>query len=349
MAQPPCIKVAFPSALKPYKNGQLPEELLAKVKTGGKMYAPAAEQFNKMYDAALAAGHKLRNVGDYRSYQGQLNMFLSRYSTTDMGRKPQVRRTFEGKYWYLKPGMAPSATPDPSGKKGSNHGWGLAIDLAYEQNGKLIGMGGACFDWLCENAPKFGFYLQTSDRKSKFWEAWHWQYCLGDKTPDGSAYVPPKPPPPLPTTGPYPGHSVGLKHKHDVEVKMIQTKVGATVDGDYGNKTKAAVAKWQTTNGLPASGEVDKATWEAMFLKAEAPKKTFHPMPPTHAYPGTSLRIGSKGADVKLVQGKVGAKPDGDFGPKTSAKVKAWQRANAACCGSADGVVGPKTWKCMFG
>ena len=71
----PYIKHVVPNALKAYKNGQLPDNLLAQVKTGGRMYAPVAEEFNKMYDAALAAGFKLKNVGDYRSFQSQLDMF----------------------------------------------------------------------------------------------------------------------------------------------------------------------------------------------------------------------------------------------------------------------------------
>ena len=67
------------------------------------------------------------------------------------------------------------------------------------------------------------------------------------------------------------------------------------------------------------------------------------------AYPGKSLRKGSKGDDVKLVQEKVGAYVDGDFGTKTEKSVKAWQADNTACCGPSDGIVGPKTWGCMFG
>ena len=67
------------------------------------------------------------------------------------------------------------------------------------------------------------------------------------------------------------------------------------------------------------------------------------------AYPRESLREGSKGDDVKLVQEKVGATPDGDFGPKTEKSVKAWQADNTACCGPSDGIVGPKTWGSMLG
>jgi len=66
-------------------------------------------------------------------------------------------------------------------------------------------------------------------------------------------------------------------------------------------------------------------------------------------YPRVTLRKGSKGDAVKLVQGVVGATQDGDFGPKTEKSVKAWQKKNTDCCGPSDGIVGPRTWKCMFG
>jgi peptidoglycan hydrolase-like protein with peptidoglycan-binding domain len=63
-------------------------------------------------------------------------------------------------------------------------------------------------------------------------------------------------------------------------------------------------------------------------------------------YPGTPVKQGSKGDAAKLVQSIIGAKPDGDFGPKSTAALKAWQTANGL---TADGVVGPVTWKKMFG
>lgn len=183
----PYIKLVLPSELAGFLNGKLDPKILRKVNCGGQMYRKAARSFNLMYNDALAAGFKLRNVGDYRSFEGQLAMFNDRYSLKDGGRKPQVTRTFEGKTWYLKPGKAPSAAPDPTGKKGSNHGWGLAIDLGYEDKGKLVSMGGKCLEWMCANAPKYGFYLQGSDPKSKEFEAWHWQYCLGDTVSEAVA------------------------------------------------------------------------------------------------------------------------------------------------------------------
>jgi peptidoglycan hydrolase-like protein with peptidoglycan-binding domain len=65
-----------------------------------------------------------------------------------------------------------------------------------------------------------------------------------------------------------------------------------------------------------------------------------------NTYPGTPLKLGSKGNSVAMVQVVVGAKPDGDFGPKTFNLVKFWQASNKL---KADGVVGPVTWKKMFG
>ena len=233
------------------------------------MYAPVAAQFNKMYDAALAAGFKLKNVGDYRSFQGQLSMFMDRYVTTDTG--TGVTRQYEGKTWWLKKGKAPSAAPDPTGLKGSNHGWGLAIDLGYDANGKLTSMGGKCFEWMCANAPKYGFYLQGNNAASKEFEAWHWQYALGDASPDGSVQAPVealKPSGGSVEAGPmnfeYPGTPVGLGSK-GVSASLVQAMIGAKADGDFGPKSVASLKAWQTANGLTADGSVGPVTWKKMF------------------------------------------------------------------------------------
>ena len=186
----PYKKLVLPAVLNGQINGRLDKNLLAPVKCGGKMLKVAAEAFNDMYEEAQAAGVTLRNIGDYRSFEAQLDMFNDRYSLKDEGRKPQVTRTFEGKTWFLKKGKAPSAAPDPTGKKGSNHGWGLAIDLAAEgKKGELVSLGGTkkAYPWMLANAPRFGFFLQTDNTKSPEFEAWHWQYCEGDALPSYKA------------------------------------------------------------------------------------------------------------------------------------------------------------------
>ena len=46
-----------------------------------------------------------------------------------------------------------------------------------------------------------------------------------------------------------------------------------------------------------------------------------------------------------MVQAKIGAKPDGDFGPKTGQAVSRWRVANGMSAGTK---VGPKVWAKMF-
>lgn len=68
------------------------------------------------------------------------------------------------------------------------------------------------------------------------------------------------------------------------------------------------------------------------------------PEPPGPEYrpPRPTLRRGSTGEYVKLLQAAIGAEPDGDFGPLTEAKLKAWQESKHLI---ADGICGPQTWK----
>jgi peptidoglycan hydrolase-like protein with peptidoglycan-binding domain len=49
--------------------------------------------------------------------------------------------------------------------------------------------------------------------------------------------------------------------------------------------------------------------------------------------------------NIKLIQKRVGVAPDGIFGPKTEAAVKAYQKSHGL---AADGIVGPRTWSVMF-
>ncbi len=66
---------------------------------------------------------------------------------------------------------------------------------------------------------------------------------------------------------------------------------------------------------------------------------------PPRAAPTKTLRVGSKGSDVKQMQAKLGIVADGVFGPGTAKAVKAWQGANGL---TPDGVIGPKSLAIMF-
>ena len=55
----------------------------------------------------------------------------------------------------------------------------------------------------------------------------------------------------------------------------------------------------------------------------------------------TTIKLGSKGEDVKVLQKYLGINADGDFGPNTDKKVKEWQKSKGL---TPDGIVGPKSW-----
>lgn len=121
-----------------------------------------------------------------------------------------------------------------------------------------------------------------------------------------------------------------------------------TVDGNFGAGTEKSVKAFQTENGLTADGVVGQATWDALYL---AWVDVQSDMGGT-AYPGTALRTGSKGNDVRLVQFwlRIAADNysslqtvtvDGNFGSGTAAAVKAFQSLFGL---TADGIVGRATW-----
>lgn len=59
-----------------------------------------------------------------------------------------------------------------------------------------------------------------------------------------------------------------------------------------------------------------------------------------------TIKLGSKGEDVKVLQKYLGLNPDGDFGPKTDLKAKEWQKSKGL---TPDGIIGPKSWVIILG
>jgi hypothetical protein len=282
----PVAKMILPKEVEKVGNGKLTDKMMKKVKCGGVMWGGAADAFNAMYDAALAAGHKLRNIGDYRPFEGQLSMFMDRYDQKPTGRKPEITRTYQGKTWYLKKGKSPSGTPGTS-----NHGFGLAIDLAVDAKGKIANIGGTkAYTWMCENAPSYGFYLQGAPTKADGkanpeYEAWHWQYCIGDaKAPALSGAAPvaavaapvetPAPAPVAEQKASDPTNdkvlAIGSKGPEVVELQKLLAKkkfYEGKADGDFGKVTEAAVNKFKAAKGLKADGRVGGKTFALLRMK----------------------------------------------------------------------------------
>lgn len=121
----------------------------------------------------------------------------------------------------------------------------------------------------------------------------------------------------------------------------------AGIDGLYGAKSTAFVKAFQKSKGLSESGTVDEATAQQL-RQAGIPISLVAVADPKPIYLRNTLWKGAWNDDVLQVQRALVKKfpryaqfqPDGGFGAKTEAAVKAVQRANGIY---PDGGVGPKT------
>ena len=126
-----------------------------------------------------------------------------------------------------------------------------------------------------------------------------------------------------------------------------------TVDGVFGSGTAAAVRAFQRKYGLTVDGVVGRTTWTEVydqFRSIQSDNGT------PNAYPGTALREGSSGQNVRLVQfwlkiartvytNLANVTVDGKFGAGTAAAVQRFQRYFGL---TADGVVGRTTWQKLY-
>lgn len=70
------------------------------------------------------------------------------------------------------------------------------------------------------------------------------------------------------------------------------------------------------------------------------------PIPPEDPKGRPTLRRGARDQMVRVIQEELGVKVDGDFGPKTEAAVRQFQRDNGLV---PDGIVGTLTWAALSG
>ncbi|TQL58519.1 M15 family metallopeptidase [Rarobacter faecitabidus] len=149
-------------------NGKLTVLSLKAVGGGHKFEKRAAASWLRMVEAAKADGITLTLTDSYRPYAVQETIFRARYTTTCIAGRPS--KLWQGKRWYQRPGTATAAVPGTS-----NHGWGLAADIAgvYYAVG---GQRGAAAAWLAQHAGKFGWVRPAWAFEALFWEPWHFEY-----------------------------------------------------------------------------------------------------------------------------------------------------------------------------
>src|SRR5262245_7422930 len=144
-----------PACLAGQSNGKLSASILVSTPglAGGptvRLVTPSMRAWKALAGTAAADGTTLRtsSYGDsYRWYDLQVSTFTSRY---------QVEPTANGykwwdsdnsgtpERWYKKDGVASAAVPGTS-----NHGWGLAVDVANASGARL--------SWLEAYALAFGW------------------------------------------------------------------------------------------------------------------------------------------------------------------------------------------------
>lgn len=265
--------MVHPSSLRGVQNGEIPSDRLELVGVGSaRQERTAARSWKALFaEMRRATGIELRHVGEYRSYDQQVRLFTSRYEPCsaatywvtpssrrkqwpDEPRKPDL---LKGRTYWRKIRRPDGSYPATAATPGtSNHGWGLALDLAeeYDSDTSPDPIRTHMVQWLCDNAHRFGISAELQS------EPWHWRYVAGDNIPratldwERGEAGPGEPDYPKPTL------RVGSK---GAEVRKFQEHFNfwrcegrgpITVDGDFGAQTEAAMRAFQRGLGVGDDG-----------------------------------------------------------------------------------------------
>jgi hypothetical protein len=229
------VPVKMPKDLKGIEPGKLPDSLLRPIKSGGKLHWLAANAWNAMVAKAKADGLELKptSSGDlYRSYESQLAGFKQRYVLEPIA--GTSTKSFEGKTWYLKKGMAMLATP---GK--SMHNLGIAVDVHSAGEPKRL-------NWLIANVKDFGFSWEVVPS-----EPWHLRYVCGD-TPPPAVVAFGGETAPAPTTTPSAPTSAPADENSAIQ-QALKNKgfYNGAIDGNIGSEEfQQALKSFKQKNGL---------------------------------------------------------------------------------------------------
>ena len=249
------VPIVMPKDLKGVDPGKLPESLLRPIPGGGKLHWRAADAWNAMVAKAKADGLELKptSSGDlYRSYESQLAGFKQRYVLEPIS--GTSTKSFEGKTWYLKKGMAMLATP---GK--SNHNLGIAVDVHSAGEPKRL-------NWLIANVKDFGFSWEVVPS-----EPWHLRLVTGDSpTPAVVAFTSGQSAAAAPVASSVAAPAADALNNADKELQQALKDKGfynGPVDGNIGLKTQEAVKAFKVANKLSADSIVGPKVKELLGLK----------------------------------------------------------------------------------
>ena len=141
-----------------YKNGEIPENKLRTILNEAKYNFPSVNKSDggrvRLFTDASLALDKLLAAATHANIKLRIN---------------SAYRTFGDQSRVYKQNCSRGACNPPTASPGSsNHGFGLAVDLA-NNGGTKLNTSMPEYDWVAENGPRFGFKRIAS-------EAWHWEY-----------------------------------------------------------------------------------------------------------------------------------------------------------------------------
>ena len=172
-----------------HANGRLPAELLVEIESsrGCLLEQEAAEQWMALEEHAAEDGIELVARWCYRNISTQLATYNRNCPLTPVTPVDPDAEVEEG--GEAAPVAMVRKCRLPTAKPGnSNHGWGRAVDIKTE--GRLLGCAAPEFEWLAQNAHRFGWahpgWAACGEPKE---EAWHWEWA-GPPPPEEPSRVP---------------------------------------------------------------------------------------------------------------------------------------------------------------
>lgn len=133
------------------------------------------EAYLAMRDSALKEGITLTIVSATRNFDRQKQIWERKWNSQQSAVSSQQSNDTTQDIQKILSIMRYSSMPGTS-----RHHWGTELDfISTETDYWTHGEGLRIYNWLCENAPKFGFYQPyTADpsRTGYAEERWHWSY-----------------------------------------------------------------------------------------------------------------------------------------------------------------------------